>query len=119
MGLPGTNDSGNGNKALTWLAGLLIPTLFGAALGWFTTQHRTSQAHAEDLAVLKAQMQDTCGDLLRINTKLDRLLEQKRTPRTDSFRYAAGNATADSTACRRRRPLKTWSGTATPRSPTF
>jgi hypothetical protein len=77
MGVLATNGNG---KIWLWLAGLVIPTLFGGALGWVTTMHKSSQTHAERLAVLEAQVHDTRGELLRINTKLDRLLEQRRTP---------------------------------------
>jgi hypothetical protein len=75
MGVP-TNHNGNG-KVLYWLAGLLIPTLFGGAIGWVSTMHRSAQAHAEQLAVLQSQMHDTRDELQRINNKLDRLLLRK------------------------------------------
>ena len=77
MGLP-VNTNGNGSsKSLYWLAGLLIPTLFGGAIGWVSTMHRATQVHAEQLAVLESQMHDTRTELERINNKLDRLLLRK------------------------------------------
>jgi hypothetical protein len=74
---PLTGNSNGHMRWLTWLAGLMIPTLFGGSIAWVSTTHRNAQAQAEDLAVLKSQMQDTRNELQRINNKLDRLLEKK------------------------------------------
>lgn len=74
----GNGTPGSNGKMQIVLLSLFLPPMIAALLGGITTFSSRLTTHTEKIAVLEAQVHDIRDELIRINVKLDKLLERRQ-----------------------------------------
>ena len=72
------NSNGTSTRILWWIIGTLTSIVLGVGIGTSAGNRAQLDQHGQRLAVVETQLYETRTRLQRIESKIDRLLEQPR-----------------------------------------